>query len=446
VLTNTAGDDQATVSGSTSVEVPSGFAIEPASIDFSDLAAGESTTVTFTLSNTDAALPTSNAGGEGGNYPISIMTEVMGVESTQAAALNLVPVATVPMAAEDALVDGAIAEGEYAGEPLDLSRLWEGEEPESITDASGTAWVTWGDDGLYVAVEVVDDTLGTVLTPEDAKRHWRTDSVEIAIDPLGTAPNTSATFKIGVFPTSTDGTVQAYRDADAHQGPVNETAPGFEVASIVTEPYTGYVLETFIPFSALPADIDPESAALNIFIYDSDTQDLTGQTRLGWSTWNGVQGDPYRWGRITLDGYDDTTGTPAASPVAEVVTVDAPIMPLEAAQSVQSPQSIAQSAADGVPLAGLPAVNADAGLVFTRQPTLAAGNLIVNFEARSPGTARFYVVQDDGMLVSEDELEIDLGRAEFQTGGLSVTGPATLLVSFVTEDGAVQAFSFPLEG
>ena len=35
---------------------------------------------------------------------------------------------------------------------------------------------------------------------------------------------------------------------------------------------------------------------LNIFVYDSDTQDKTGQTRIGWSTWGGVQGDPYRWG------------------------------------------------------------------------------------------------------------------------------------------------------
>jgi hypothetical protein len=206
------------------------------------------------------------------------------------------------------------------------------------------------------------------------------------------------------------------------------------------------VLETFIPFSALPAGIDPDSAALNIFIYDSDTEDLTGQTRLGWSTWNGVQGDPYRWGRITLEGYGDPTGTPAASPVAEVVMVDPPIMPLEAAQSLQSRQSIAQSAADGVPLAGLPAVNVDEGLVFTRQPTLASGNLIVNFEALSSGTARFYVVQDDGTLASEGELDVDLGRSEFLAGGVTVTGPANLLVSFVTDDGAVQAFSFPLEG
>src|SRR5699024_5072919 len=127
----------------------------------------------------------------------------------------------------------------------------------------------------------------------DAKRHWRTDSVEIAIDPLGTAGNTSETFKVGIFPTTEEGEPAAYRDADAYQGPVEETAPDFELASTVSDPYDGYTIEAMIPYDALPADIDPDNATMNIFIYDSETQDLTGQTRLGWSTWGGVQGDPY---------------------------------------------------------------------------------------------------------------------------------------------------------
>ena len=46
----------------------------------------------------------------------------------------------------------------------------------------------------------------------------------------------------------------------------------------------------------LPGAVDPQHLGLNVFVYDSDTQDKTGQTRIGWSTWGGVQGDPYRWG------------------------------------------------------------------------------------------------------------------------------------------------------
>src|SRR5690606_39405955 len=123
------------------------------------------------------------------------------------------------------------------------------------------------------------------------------------------------------------------------QGPLAETAPGLELASSVSDPYDGYVIETFIPFDLLPAPVDPENMTMNIFIYDSDTDDLTGQTRLGWSTWGGVQGDPYRWGHVHLVDFTLSDGG----------EVQPPQMPLEAAQSVDSPQSIVQSAGDGVP-------------------------------------------------------------------------------------------------
>lgn len=447
-LTNNTAEAQ---SGAVSLVLPDGFTADPAEATY-ELGANESVAVQFMVTNTDASLATSNEGGEGGTYAFTVTTESAAGSSTTNAGLNLVPVASVPQAGADIAVDGTLADGEYTGEALDLSRIWEGQELEGEGDASGSAWVAWSEDGIYVAVQVHDDTLGTVLTPEDAKRHWRTDSVEIAIDPLGTAPNTSATFKVGVFPTSTDGSPRAYRDADAWQGPVSETAPGFEVASTLTEPYTGYVLETFIPFESLPADIDPNNAALNIFIYDSDTEDLTGQTRLGWSTWNGVQGDPYRWGQITLEGFEGADASPvadSATPVAEgegAAQLDEPIMPLDVAQSTQSPLSIAQSAADGVPLAGRTPVPDGLGLNFLREPTLAGTNLMVAFEAASNGTLNYFLVQDDGAIVDQGQDEIFIGKKEITIGGLNITGPATLLISFETEAGEVQAFTFPLGG
>lgn len=444
-LTN---NTDAAQSGSVTIELPAGFSAAESTITFADLAAGESSSVTFEVTNDDATLPTSNEGGEGGTYPVSITTETESGAFVQQAGLNLVPVSVVPPSSDGVAVDGVLAEGEYTGEALDLGRIWEGAELEGDGDADGQAWISWSEDGIYIAVQVTDDTLGAVVTPEDAKRHWRTDTVEIAIDPLGTAPNTSATFKVGVFPTTTDGSAQASRDADAWQGPVGETAPGFEVASALTEPYTGYVVETFIPFDVLPADIDPNNAAMNIFIYDSDTEDLTGQTRIGWSTWNGVQGDPYRWGRISLDGYDDASPVAAASPVADAgaAEVDAPIMPLDVTQSTQSPQSIAQSAADGVPLAGLPPVPDGLGLTFLREPTLAGSDLIVAFEAKSNGTINYFVVLDDGTIVGEGQDEVSIGETEFTAGGMEATGATSLLISFETETGEVQAFAFPLGG
>ncbi len=459
LVTNNSAEAQ---SGSVSIDLPGGFTAAESSQSYDGLAAGESTTVSFSVTNTDTSLPTSNEGGEDGTYWFTVTTDSSAGSSTNQAGLNLVPAALVGPASPDLAIDGVISDGEYAGDGIDVSRVWEGDPPDSPEDASGTAWLAWDENGLYVAVEVHDDILGTVLTPEDAKRHWRTDSVEIAIDPLGTASNTSATFKVGVFPTSTDGQPQAYRDADAHQGPVAETAPGFEVASTLSDPYSGYVLETFIPFDALPAEFDPNQAALNIFIYDSDTQDLTGQTRLGWSTWGGVQGDPYRWGQITLvdelpvvSASPEAVGaTPVASPVAVAATedvvvsedIDAPIMPLDVAQSTRSPQSIAQSAWDGVGLGGRASVAEGEGLTFQGTPAISDGQLEISWASGSEnGTMVVFVVDADGNILLQEEKEIEANNwygASY--GTVPETDEATLLVSFETESGRVQAFSFPL--
>ncbi|HWV23121.1 MAG TPA: sugar-binding protein, partial [Thermomicrobiales bacterium] len=381
-LTNMSAD---TMSGSVSLDLPEGFTAEPASQDFADLSAEGTGQVTFSVTNTDASLPTSNEGGDNGNYPFTITTTTDSGASTEDAGINLVPVTTVPRAETAPAVDGTIDEGEYTGDALNLSRIWEGQPLDGPEDASGTAYVTWGEDGVYVAVDVTDDVLGTVLPENDAKRHWRTDSVEIAIDPLGTASNTSTTFKVGVFPITQEGGPAAYRDADAHQGPVAETAPGFQLASTVSEPYTGYTLEVMIPYDVLPADIDPDNATMNIFIYDSDTQDLTGQTRLGWSTWGGVQGDPYRWGKTVYEGME-------IAPDART-TPDEPVMPLDAAKSVDSPLSILQSAEDGVGLAGDPMIPEDEDILVD-DFSVVDGEQEVRFTPQADGTVRVFSYVD----------------------------------------------------
>lgn len=424
-------------SGTVTLGLPAGFETDMASAPFDGIPAGGTASVTFTVRNTDTALPTANDGGEEGTYAVEITTEAAGVSSVQMAGLNLVPATVVPQAATAPVVDGQIGPEEYAGQPLDLSRVWEGDDPDSPADASGAAHVSWGDAGIYVAVEVTDETLGTVLTPEDAKRHWRTDSVEIAIDPLGTAENTSATFKVGVFPTTTEGSPAAYRDADAFQGPVSETAPGFEVASILSEPYTGYVIETLIPWDSLPADIDPQQAAMNIFIYDSDTEDLTGQSRLGWSTWNGVQGDPYRWGLTGFEGY-----TPPADARTEP---DEPQTPLDVAQSIDSPLSIAQSAEDGVGLAGRPTVPEGEGITVIEEPVLGNGEVTMQVESTSEGTLNLFYLSE-GSIVSNTSQEVTPGSPLAVQLAVQGSGGGTVYAAFESTDGAVQALAIPVTG
>ncbi|WP_219412662.1 sugar-binding protein [Pseudonocardia nigra] len=389
-------------SGTVAVELPAGFTTDAASKPFADLAPGASTTVPFVITNTDPALPTSTQGGDHA-YTLSVATAA-GTTSVQPA-LELVPATEVPAVDAAPVIDGVGAAAEYPGPVLDLSRRWEGDDCESAEDCSATARLSRSGDVLNVLVEVTDSVGGTALAATDCKRHWRTDSVELALDPAGTSENTATTFKLAVLPWTADRAPCASRDADNHQGPAAETAPGVQYATTVTG--TGYTVEAAIPLAALPAPVDPERLGLNLFVYDSDTQDQTGQTRIGWSTWQGVQGDPYRWGRATLPGYE-----PAGGEVSE------PAIPSDALLSSQSPQSIEQAVDIDVPLSGGPAAPADAsgwltgarpgdGAVEVTATSTSAGSLSV-FVMDAEGIAGSLVVPVDG--AGEHALTVPLDR------------------------------------
>lgn len=250
------------------------------------------------------------------------------------------PGTTVPEVSTAPALDGRERDGEYPGPELPL-RHWEGEEA-GAGDVSATAKLTRHGDDLYVRVTVTDDRKGAALGGEDLKRHWRTDAVEIALDPRGTADDTSATFKTGIFPFTADGGgPAAVRDGDNRQGPAGETAPGMRVAATVTEPYKSYVVEAKIPLGELPAAADPEAFAVNVLVYDSDTDDKTGQTRLAWSPFGSAQADPYVWGTARLTGYTPPPDRPT--------TPAEPDIPRESARSEDSPASVAQSRRTGVP-------------------------------------------------------------------------------------------------
>ena len=55
-------------------------------------------------------------------------------------------------------------------------------------------------------------------------------SIEICLDPGG-SEHTLTCFKLGIFPFDSSGNVRAARDADAQQGPVEETSPGTQLFS-----------------------------------------------------------------------------------------------------------------------------------------------------------------------------------------------------------------------
>ncbi|MFG1706212.1 sugar-binding protein [Nonomuraea sp. M3C6] len=382
----------ATRSGTVRVDLPAGFTADRVEAPYTGLAAGASTTVPFTVTNSDTSLKTSNEGGDYA-YTISVDGAI-----TSRPALELVPATSIPQAAPS--VDGAEGDGEYPGAALDISRLWEGTACSSAADCSGTAKLAWRDDTLYVLVQVKDDILGTRLPASDCKRHWRTDSVEVTIDPRGTSENTSTTFKAAVLPvTATSDVAESAtsniaesamtgppcfeRDADNRQGPGEQTAPGMRVASKVSA--GEYAVEMSIPIGLLPGTVDPAHLGLNILVYDSDTQDKTGQTRIGWSTWGGVQGDPYRWGVATLAGYQP----PADRPVPDAMIPDT------ALSSLDSPQSLEQAVRIDVPLAGGPAAKtSESGRVTSA--SRGENAVRVTLRAEAAGKAHLFVRDGQG--------------------------------------------------
>ncbi|MBI3416046.1 MAG: PIG-L family deacetylase [Verrucomicrobia bacterium] len=158
---------------------------------------------------------------------------------------------------------------------------------------------------LFVDVEVKDDVVVSNIAPNDIRGHWRSDSVEICIDPDAGAENTLKCFKLAIFPFDTTGVVRGARDADAHQGPIEQTAPKTRIASHRTS--DGYFVRAAIPFSEI--GFSPKKSkrlGFNIIVYDGDKKDAAlgeniNKSRIAWSPRSGVQGRPEDWGRIDLE-------------------------------------------------------------------------------------------------------------------------------------------------
>ncbi|BCL13207.1 sugar-binding protein [Micromonospora sagamiensis] len=419
-------------SGTVALGLPAGFTADAATKSYTNLAAGATGSVTFTVTNSDPSLPTANEGGVNGDYGITITTTSQSGTNVEAGALEIVPTSEVPHAGHDHEVDGAATPGEYPGEELDFSRIWEGQST-TPQDASAVGRIAYTEDALKVIVQVTDDVLGKKVVPQDCKRQRRTDSVEIIVDPKGNSSDTSTVFKAGIFPITDDpanGNPPCWqRDADNRQGPGAQTAPGMTVVSKVNEPYTGYTIEASIPFSVLPDAVDPARMGFNVLVYDSDTQDLSSQSRLGWSTFTGVRADPYRYGLVTLPGYTPADREPSK-----------PIFPATAARSVHSPQTIAQSAMDGVAPAAVAKLPEKALRVTDQQVT--ADGVRVTLRADRAGTAYLYTWDGERALGTRT---VELTAGGQVTVVVPVTGgTASSLLAAIESGDAARAYQVPL--
>jgi LmbE family N-acetylglucosaminyl deacetylase len=171
-------------------------------------------------------------------------------------------------------------------------------------DSSASFRIVHDGQTLFLDVRVKDDVVVTNIAPNDIKGHWRSDSIEICVDPVGGAEHTFGCYKLGIFPFVTSGVVRGERDADAHQGLIEETAPGTRLYSFRTA--DGYRVKVAIPFSELGLNFPQRREfGFNLIIYDGDKSNAAigeniNKSRIAWSPRPGVQGRPEDWGRLTL--------------------------------------------------------------------------------------------------------------------------------------------------
>ena len=183
-------------------------------------------------------------------------------------------------------------------------KSWQGKS-DGPDDLSGSFRVAHDGKTLFVEVRVRDDHLVSNIAPDDIKGHWRSDSVEICIDPSAGAEHTLGSWKAGVFPFDSAGKVRGARDADADPGPLECHSPGTRLLSQRTS--GGYLIRAAIPFreAGLKAGRPPR-AGFNVLLYDGDKSNAApgeniNRTRLAWSPRSGVQGRPEDWGRVDFE-------------------------------------------------------------------------------------------------------------------------------------------------
>jgi hypothetical protein len=219
--------------------------------------------------------------------------------------LHLIPHLRVPRLRKPPILDGTASGWEHIpASHIASTNLAQG-RTTSETDNSADFRLAHDGKMLFIDVDVKDDVVVSNIAPNDIRGHWRTDAVEICIDPTAGAEDTLNCYKIGIFPFDTAGHVRAARDADANQGPIEETAAKTRIASSRTK--DGYRIQAAIPFREIGISARKvKRLGFNIIVYDGDKPDAaTGEninkSRIAWSPRAGVQGRPEDWGRIDLD-------------------------------------------------------------------------------------------------------------------------------------------------
>jgi LmbE family N-acetylglucosaminyl deacetylase len=256
----------------------------------------------------DVAAEALPAGRHSIRLPVTVKAGAGANASEDAAEVYALPSLVAPRLASAPTIDGdlsdmkALAHGEIG--PNDV---WWRRPAKDAADLSADFYVGYDLKFLYVGAHVRDDTVVCNIAPDDVKAQLRSDAIGVTVDPSGGSRDTSTTLQAAAFPCTTAGFgARGFRDADARQGLMEETAPGMKVASKRTA--EGYDIEFAIPWAAMPKQPAPgDEIGLNVVLYDGDEKEARvganiSKTGLAWAAfeWGGKQALPYLWPRVVL--------------------------------------------------------------------------------------------------------------------------------------------------
>ncbi len=266
---------------------------------------GGSTEASLDVEVTSASLP---EGRHSARLPVTVRTTSGAMSSEDSAEVYVLPSLTAPRVSLAPRIDGDLADMQtFARGEIGPQDVWWRKPAKDAADLSADFYVGYDARFLYVGARVRDEMVVCNIAPDDVKAQLRSDAIGITVDPSGASRDTSTTLQAAAFPCTTAGFgARGFRDADARQGPMEETAPGMQVASKRTA--DGYDFEAAIPWSAMPkAPVAGDEIGLNIVLYDGDDKDARvganiSETGLAWAAfeWGGKQALPYLWPRVVL--------------------------------------------------------------------------------------------------------------------------------------------------
>jgi LmbE family N-acetylglucosaminyl deacetylase len=247
-------------------------------------------------------------GRHSAKVPVKMRVDAFGLQGTDEAELYALPQLVIPRVPSPPKIDGDLSDlSAFARGEISHEDLWWRRKPNGPEDSSASFWLAYDDRHLYAGLEVRDDVVVCNIAPDDVKAQLRSDAIGVTVDPSGASRDTSTVLQAAAFPCTTEGfAARGFRDADAHQGLMEETAPGMQVASQRLQ--NGYTLEAKIPWSAMPHQPKAgDEIGLNVVVYDGDAKDArvganVSESGIAWAAfeWGGKQALPYLWPRVVL--------------------------------------------------------------------------------------------------------------------------------------------------